>query len=98
MNNICMLCGTELNESGLCPNTHSFKKMCVNCVYCNDEMRCTNEVNMQTIVDKMKAVAGESYNVDEIKLTPTVLKCLNKKCKNWELNPNVLTHIATLFN
>lgn len=96
MGNLCKLCGEELVEN-TCPNTHIFKKMCINCKFCNENMCCTNETNMEMMITKMKEVVGESYLIDDIKLSPATLKFPTKKCKNWELNDAVLAEIGASF-
>lgn len=92
----CVLCGEPLTE-GKCANEHTFKKMCLNCKFMDDEMHCVNENNMQMMINKVKEVLGNSYTVDDIKLSPTILKEPTKKCKNWELSENVVEYLKTLF-
>ena len=48
----CKLCGLEIID-GIEPCNHTFKKMCLNCAYCNENNCCTNTVNMEAIKNKI---------------------------------------------
>lgn len=92
----CKLCGLEIIE-GIEPCVHTFKKMCLNCAYCDENNCCTNTVNMEAIKNKIKEAAGESYIVTELTLAPAPLKAPTKKCKNWELSNTVKESLVNLF-
>lgn len=96
MKNNCYFCGTELIE-GVCPNVHTFKKMCLNCQYCDENNCCNNTTNMEIIKNKIKEAAGDSYIVTQLDIVPAPLKMPTKKCKNWELKEDIKTNLANLF-
>ena len=99
----CKLCGTPL-EDGICPNTHAFNKMCLNCADCQpndgDGFICVNEKNKEKAQgDAMKALeaAGiKSYKIT-IALEPVPLKKPTCKCPNWTLSEDVAKEVVALF-
>lgn len=95
--NLCLLCGETLKPDGTCPNGHSLKRMCLNCKFCNENMCCVNEDNKNIMLKKITDVVGDSYLINTIELSPTVLKYPNKKCKNWQLNTAIIDNIASFF-
>lgn len=104
MEQFCKFCGGPLNEEGLCPNRHSYKKMCLNCEYCGknekSELVCKNEDNFKAAFDKiMAAVSGvtQSYSVKNLVIEPIPLKKPTAKCGSWKLSDVVLAEIEESF-
>lgn len=108
MKNLCLLCGAELNENGVCPADHQIKKMCLNCVSClnneqdSEEMSigryCVNEENMNDTIKKMSEQLG-GYTIKNIELNPLPLKKPTVKCPRWTMNEvTVEETIKTIFN
>lgn len=88
----CVLCGEELNENGICPNSNQhFKPMCLNCEFCQEHEEhcvCLNEENREDAVNKIKASFEGGYEIKEITLEPLPLKEPTKKCKRHSVNQN----------
>ena len=102
MEKLCNLCGTPLNDNGVCENSHSFKKMCVNCSFVeftDNGYICTNEDNMKDAKTKMveaaQAVAGGySFNL-EVKPLPLKRPCA--KCGRWTLSKEIIDTLIDSF-
>ena len=104
MSELCKFCGEPLNEEGLCPNEHVFKKMCLNCTSCgkneDGELVCKNEANLKSAFDKIMAAvkdAAQAYSVKNLEIAPLPLKKPTNKCGLWELSADVITEIAGMF-
>lgn len=106
----CKFCGEPLNEKGLCPNNHEFKKMCVNCAFLGETepdedsgkrtLVCTNEENKRTALNKMMKLLEENgggYSVKVLEIEPVPLKAVTKKCGKWELSKSVELELTNLF-
>jgi len=99
MDKLCVFCGEPLNEDGVCENIHSFKKMCLNCQFC-DGMYCQNEDNKQKALEKMlETLKKESggYSVKTLEIEPLPLKKPALKCSNWALSENIRVQLPALF-
>ena len=100
--NYCVLCGST-KVDGICPNQHTFKKMCLNCAFLgpNEEGKplCLNETNMKNVLDKMHAALSEfgGYNVTRLEVEPVPLKNPTKKCGEWALSEEVKEKLTELF-
>ena len=104
MEHFCKFCGEPLNEEGLCPNGHVFKKMCLNCTSCgkneDGELVCKNATNLKSAYDKIMAAvkdAAQAYAVKNLEISPLPLKKPTSKCGNWELNDEIVTELVGLF-
>lgn len=104
MSEFCKFCGEPLNEEGLCPNGHVFKKMCLNCTSCgkneDNELVCKNEANLKSAFDKIMAAvqgASQAYSVKNLEIAPLPLKKPTNKCGLWELNNEVLNELIGAF-
>lgn len=100
----CRFCGETLNEEGLCPNGHEFKKMCVNCIYCNedaeDTLVCMNEDNKKAALNKMLELLkseGGGYAVKTLEIEPVPLKKPTLKCGRWELDETIVKDVIGMF-
>ena len=99
MNNLCVFCGEELDDKGLCMNTHTFKKMCLNCEWC-ENMTCQNEDNKKKALKKMLETLkneGGGYAVKTLEIEPLPLKKPTLKCQNWTLSAVILNKLPELF-
>lgn len=104
MEKFCVFCGNETNELGICSETHSFKKMCVNCQYVKHGEHtyyCCNNDNMADTKNKMieaaNSVAG-GYNF-KIDVDPQLpLKKPTAKCQRWQLGDFMVENFKNMFN
>lgn len=104
MEKICVFCGNELNESGICNESHSIKKMCVNCHHVKYEdgtYYCCNEDNMSDTKTKMIEAAnsvagGYSFSIEVNPLLP--LKKPVAKCPRWQLGEFMFDEFKNMFN
>jgi hypothetical protein len=88
MSKFCSICGTEFVD-GKCPQTHTVKPMCLNCVSVAEDgevYRCSNEAVLGIARDKMLAALPDGYEVGEIEVKPMLLKNPCKKCGNYCLD------------
>ena len=103
MENICKLCGSPLDEKGVCTGVHGLKRMCLNCNFCQNEENsffCVNETNTKNALEKIKAMAKEKtgYEITNLELKPLSLKKPQMKCGNWMLADTLKTNIEDLFS
>ena len=108
MSKLCVYCGEPLDDEGVCENVHTFKKMCINCAYCTEELSddengtlfCGNEVNKKNALNKMLETLkkeGGGYAVKTLEIEPLPLKKPTLKCSNWELRKDILDSLTDLF-
>ena len=108
MEKYCKFCGEPLNEEGKCPNGHEFKKMCLNCIYCTEDISdeenatflCMNEENKKNALNKMLELLkkeGGGYAVKNLEIEPVPLKKPTLKCGKWELDETVMREILGMF-
>lgn len=95
----CILCGEPL-ENGKCPNasTH-FKKMCLNCKFCereNDNHFCMNDENQADFINRIKmanTVQGP-YEIVNVEIKPLPLKDASKKCARWTVDEELVINFV----
>ena len=108
MEKYCKFCGEPLNEEGKCPNGHEFKKMCLNCIYCTEEVTdgedghlfCMNAENKKNALNKMLELLnkeGNGYAVKTLEIEPVPLKRPTLKCGSWELDETLVREILGFF-
>ena len=88
MSKYCKICGAELVE-GKCPNGEHLKKMCLNCVSCEEQdgvLYCKNEENFAAALAKVKEAIPSGYEFETLSLKPIALKDPCKKCKKWSID------------
>lgn len=102
--NYCKFCGAIISEDK-CPNGHNldFKKMCINCSFCDENMCCINNDVMQTMksniineIQKNNINLG-NFSIKDIELFPTPIKSPTKRCSKWELDNNFVESIKNNF-
>ena len=103
MSKICIFCGSELNELGVCANLHVNKKMCVNCTHCdfsNDTYVCKNEEVMSDVVSKMNEAAKQVSAGFPFQITvePLPLKNPTKKCPKWRISDEMISEFKNSFS
>lgn len=90
----CILCGEELNDNGICPNSNlHFKPMCLNCEFCQENEEhcvCLNDENREDAINKIKASFEGGYEIKDITLEPLPLKEPTKKCKRYHSNNTLI--------
>lgn len=105
MENYCNLCGSILVDNK-CPNNHNldFKKMCLNCKFCDTNLCCINNDVMETMknnilsgIEKNSINLG-NFTIKNIELSPTTIKYPTKRCSKWELNEKIIESFKNSFN
>jgi len=84
MGQLCKLTGVEIPDEGFEP---VFKKMCLNCVSCEQNgdgtFSCKDEKVIEAGKAKILAAVPEGYEVETLTLKPMLLKNPTKKCGNY---------------
>ena len=106
----CRLCGEKVELDGKCPNSHEFKKMCINCAFIGEtaaddvsekkSLVCMNEENRKEALNKMLKILEENgggYTVKNLEIEPVPLKKPTLKCGKWCLSEEVKEEVLALF-
>jgi len=87
-NKVDIVTGLPIGEDGKLPVEG--KKMCVNCIFCENGTTCTNEDNMNRAREKVLAAVPGGYEITNLELKPLPLKDATKKCGNWSLDKELV--------
>ncbi len=87
MGQLCKLTGVEIPAEGFEP---VFKKMCLNCISCEENQDGTFSCKHEKVIDagrkKILAAVPEGYEIETRTLKPMLLKNPTKKCANYSAN------------
>ena len=83
MNNLCVFCGEELDDKGLCMNM-----TCQN----EDNKKKALKKMLETLKNE-----GGGYAVKTLEIEPLPLKKPTLKCQNWTLSAVILNKLPELF-
>lgn len=98
----CRFCGEVLVDNK-CPNTHEFKRMCLNCRFCeqNDEgYFCRNDENANTAMNQIMEAANKavsSYEIKNLEIAALPLKKPELKCRRWEFEHSLDSDLHSFF-
>lgn len=102
--NVCPICGREVESDGRCPVCDAHKKMCLNCMHCKEgddnELYCRNEENLNDAISRAKEAIGEikGYSlVSNIEMAPIALKKPSSKCARWSLKTELIDRFVESF-
>ena len=87
-NKVDIVTGLPIGEDGKLPVEG--KKMCINCIFCENGTTCTNEDNMNRAREKVLAAVPGGYEITNLELKPLPLKDATKKCSNWSLDKELV--------
>ncbi len=102
MSEKCVFCGTDLVD-GVCPNlSQHIKPMCLNCVYCCQELEtntfhCGHPENKKDATNKLLQSVPSGYELASFELKPLPLKDCTKKCKRWEFTRTAVEQLVNML-